>query len=248
MLEYETDSKFLVFNRRKNSTSEWCAPDSEERFKQNFISQTDNWYYRHNKFNYSYNNLGFRCQDIEDLNLQNYNLFVGCSYTEGVGVPLESTYPHILSKKLGMDYYNLAVGGNSIEVCFYNMLTWLEKINTYPKTLFFQWTNHTRSLKTLDYQYINILPNSVNEEEKRWLVLGENLEVFRAKKTLFKNLVSTVCNHKTRLVEIGVFGWDTDYQYVLKRLDKARDLWHYGILSHQTLADDLYRGLYDNHN
>ena len=54
-------------------------------------------------------------QVIQDIHVRydddqdNYILFIGCSHTMGVGLELEKTYPHILSEKLKMDYYNLAV-------------------------------------------------------------------------------------------------------------------------------------------
>jgi DNA polymerase III alpha subunit len=53
---------------------------------------------------------------IEDIDLNNYILFIGCSHTEGIGLELQTTYPYLVSEELKCDYYNLGLGGTGIDV------------------------------------------------------------------------------------------------------------------------------------
>lgn len=69
---------------------------------------------------YHKNALGYRSQEFEN---KSDILFLGDSFTRGDGLPVEKTYPHILSEKLGLSFSSLAVGGDSVAIqvakCFF---------------------------------------------------------------------------------------------------------------------------------
>ena len=61
---------------------------------------------------YKYNNYGYRSEDFiknkpADL------LTLGCSHTFGVGLPIEKTWPSLLSQDLNITMHNLGVSGDS---------------------------------------------------------------------------------------------------------------------------------------
>ena len=60
---------------------------------------------------YVFNSKGYRCNEFSDQEI----LILGCSQTEGHGMPIELTWPHILSKKMNKDYINLAKGGDGMQ-------------------------------------------------------------------------------------------------------------------------------------
>jgi len=60
---------------------------------------------------YKYNSYGYRSEEFEDQNV----LVLGCSQTLGVGLPLEYTWPFLLSEKTNMPYISLAKGGDSMQ-------------------------------------------------------------------------------------------------------------------------------------
>jgi hypothetical protein len=60
---------------------------------------------------YKLNSYGYRCNEFADQEI----LILGCSQTEGHGMPIESTWPHLISKKMNKDYISLAKGGDGAQ-------------------------------------------------------------------------------------------------------------------------------------
>lgn len=60
---------------------------------------------------YTYNSYGYRSEEFIDQKV----LTLGCSQTLGVGLPLDYTWPFLLSEKMHMPYISLAKGGDSMQ-------------------------------------------------------------------------------------------------------------------------------------
>ena len=60
---------------------------------------------------YKHNPYGYRCEDFNDQEV----MMLGCSYTRGDGLPLELTWPYMLSNKMNKPYINLAKGGDGMQ-------------------------------------------------------------------------------------------------------------------------------------
>lgn len=65
-------------------------------------------------FEYRYNSAGFRCDEFD---LRPSFLALGCSFTEGIGLPIEQAWPTLLGEQIGLYPWNLGVGGSSIMWC-----------------------------------------------------------------------------------------------------------------------------------
>jgi len=63
------------------------------------------------EIDYNLNSQGYRCNEFTNQEI----LILGCSQTEGHGLPLELTWPYLLSKKLNKDYISLAKGGEAAQ-------------------------------------------------------------------------------------------------------------------------------------
>jgi len=63
------------------------------------------------EIDYNFNSFGYRCNEFDNQEI----LTLGCSQTEGHGLPLELTWPYILSKKMNKDYISLAKGGDGAQ-------------------------------------------------------------------------------------------------------------------------------------
>jgi len=91
---------------------------------------------------YSYNSFGYRCGEFEKTP---FFLCSGDSNTFGVGLPEESTWPHMLSKKVGSlsQSVNLALPGASVESIVDDVFHY---IKTYgrPKNLFIVFPDFAR--------------------------------------------------------------------------------------------------------
>ena len=105
---------------KKNVVWEWCPPDKQELFVENFEKYPNNKslkYYKENPIEYSFNNYGFRTPD--DFNdVDEGNIFLGCSHTMGIGHLLENTWPYKVNKKIGGKFWNLSQAGSGIQTAF----------------------------------------------------------------------------------------------------------------------------------
>lgn len=106
---------------RKNLTYQWEPPDSEDSYRS--IQKNGDINYLPTDFNYSYNSHGFRCDEF-DVESDVRILFLGCSITEGIGLPVDHLWTsHILNniktlpqyKHKKVAYWNLAIGGTGTD-------------------------------------------------------------------------------------------------------------------------------------
>ena len=222
-----------------NVTLPFIGGDSEQQLTNNSKKMPEDWYYNNVGITYKYNNYGHRCKNVEEIDQQNYILFIGCSHTMGVGLELEKTFPYLLSEKLSMDYYNLAVPATGIDVLEYNLLTWLFKMKK-PKLIVVQWPDHSRFIE-YDSIHDHILERGSWNKESNYvsfIVNAEDTGLFYARKALSARLIKTV-SKKTPTIMCN-FGSQQQYEVqnlCMRTLDKARDLSHAGIKSHANFVD-----------
>lgn len=228
-----------------NTTLEFLPNDSQKTFEKNCITQGEDWYYRNKTITYSFNSNGHRCQEIEDIDFDNYVLFSGCSHTEGTGVELEKTYPYLLAKELNCTYYNLALAASGVDVLEYNLLHWFLTFKKKPKYVFIQWPDHSRFI-SLYPGYQHILPNGswcTTEEEKRFFVCGENTGFFNARKYVSFNLIKNIIDVPIATINLSSLAEYDNTSLSWKKMDLARDLSHYGNKSHAKIVEILLQNI-----
>lgn len=227
----------------KSVTHSFTGGDSEQQFLENKSTQKDDWYYHHTPIEYSFNKLGHRSKNIEEIDLDNYILFTGCSHTAGVGVELEKTYAHLLSKQLNVDYYNIAMPATGIDVLEYNLLTWFAKIKKKPKMVIIQLPDHSRYAKFgIDKHHLLEGGSwSKRSNERSFIINSEDSGFFYARKLLSNNLLETLLTCPIYKFNItGQVSYSNNEATVGTR-DLARDLAHPGILSNQHYVSVLYK-------
>jgi hypothetical protein len=79
-----------------------------------------------NCISYSYNHQGFRSDEFDN---RPAGIALGCSFTEGVGIPLNKTWPSVLSELLNHHVWNLGVGGSGMDTCFRMLDHYLNILN-----------------------------------------------------------------------------------------------------------------------
>jgi hypothetical protein len=224
-----------------NVTLDFVGGDSKQQFNKNVLTQPSDWYYNDRKLTYSYNSQGHRCKNFEDIDQDNYILVTGCSHTMGVGLELEKTYPYIVSKELGVDYYNLAIPATGIDVVEYNLLTWFFTVIKKPKLVLVQWPDHSRYIK-YDFKIKRGLERGSWQsapDQMSFIVNSEDTGMFYARKYMTYNLIKT-CS-PSPLIPFN-FGGQQDYGIYdlhMPKLDQARDLSHAGIKSHEEFTKTL---------
>lgn len=239
----------FIGHDQTNCVLKFSSGDNEDMFIENLKSQPIDWYYRDKGISYSYNKNGHRCKNIEDINLNNYILFVGCSHTEGVGLELEKTYPYKLAQHYNCDYYNLSLASTGLDAVEYNLLSWFSLIKQKPKFVVIQWPDHSRFLGAYP-NYESLIPNGSwikDEHGQRFISASEISGFFYARKYLTHQLITKIVD--VPMVEI-MFNNIASYASInltIRKLDLARDLSHTGIKSHQKITEDTIAYISDKY-
>jgi hypothetical protein len=209
----------------------WHTTDSEESYQKNLIRnrlqlQQYNWIDR--PIAYKFNNYGFRADEFESTDPS--VVFIGCSHTLGVGLPVESTWPYIVSAKLKLKNYNIGVGGSSNDTAFRLAHYWIEQLK--PSLVIFLSTERTRSELHIDEDQtydLSVWPIGfpmIDNFTKSWISNNINSDMNYLKNTLaIKQLCS---DHGIKYVQEEVS--------VICAIDKARDLQHYGEKTQRGIA------------
>ena len=74
---------------------------------------------------YIYNTEGFRNYSFDD---RPCSIALGCSHTEGVGLPVQFTWPSVLSEMIGHTVWNLGVGGASNDDVYRIAQYWIPEL------------------------------------------------------------------------------------------------------------------------
>lgn len=215
-----------------NFTTNFWGSDKEHVYLENLSKQPNDWYYRTTGISYVYNSLGHRCKNIEDIDLDNYLLFTGCSHTEGIGLELEKTFPYIVSQSLGLDYYNLAIGGSGSDIMTHNLITWLSTVKKLPKALIVMWPQKARFCLNQNNSWSVF--NATSSEDQtilEFMALGDQIGYFDTMQLLNEKLINT-CYSDTKIIKL-------DSAYDIEYVDHARDLAHPGILANKNIANRI---------
>ena len=218
----------------------FTGSDSKELLEKNLKDMPADWYYRTNTVSYERNDHGHRCKNIKDVDLDNYILTIGCSHTEGIGLRLEDTYSHVLSKKLNTDYYNLSIGGSGIDLIEYNLITWFSTIVKQPNLVVVQWPDLSRYLTKLrrdDQQIVPVGPWRQEREISDFMFAGSENNFFHTRQLLSNKLLKNFI--KVPQIHIKMYTDDPVEGILMKRADLSRDGVHYGKDAHENLAQEI---------
>ena len=190
-----------------------------------------------------YNSHGHRCKEIEDVDLDNYVLFAGCSHTEGVGVTIEDSYPGQVAKELDCDYYNLSVGGGGIDAVEHNLLMWFLLHDKPPKYVFCEWPPHSRYMCKIPRQK-NLCPvGPWDDVISKFIVTAEYPLV--VKEDLVYKLIHSVSPSPVidiRCSSLEIIG-NNPYTLWHEKEDVGTDGHHYGPLSHTNTTKKIIEHL-----
>lgn len=97
------------------------------------------------RFEYHFNNYGFRSNEDYHLdNEPNEAWCFGCSHTEGLGLPLQHTWPYLLQKETSMKVKNFGVSGSGGETACRLIRNWVENSTYKPEHIYILGFHHPR--------------------------------------------------------------------------------------------------------
>jgi hypothetical protein len=130
-----------------NFTATHSSTDNYEAVEKNKKRFGKEWYWYNNPIEYKYNNYGYRMnKNMEDVDFDNYFAFFGCSFTVGIGLQLDMTYPYRIAQKAKVDYINGGLAGSSPEFTFLNFTEMMNNVPKYPKHVIINWPEINRTL------------------------------------------------------------------------------------------------------
>jgi len=254
-------SDFIGFDRIRR-TIYFSGSDTESKYNDNLKQLPDDWYYRDREISYTYNELGHRSRKISDLDFNNYILFLGDSYTEGIGLELETTYPYLTAKKLNMDYYNLGLGGAGLDIMFYNLSVWLTRFPK-PKYISIYWSDPTRYLTfgrgDISQELQTCSHWSVEKDFLKMHEYGIKTEYFDCRAKLYvKMIIKMLKFYNIPHSNITFVDYNANLLPELKKFreiqntwscpyDFARDRLHVGIKHHNHVSDYLVSYYHDKY-
>jgi hypothetical protein len=101
-------------------------------------------YYEIEEDFYSFNSLGYRTYEFSELEEGQFDLVLGCSYVEGLGLRKHETWVHHYENLSGMKLVNLGKGGASNTASKYNLVAWLLGNFPKPRKIIVLWTEPSR--------------------------------------------------------------------------------------------------------
>ena len=116
-----------------NTSMQWQSPLEQEQFEKMMADPVHRQYFidrgwdKPDAITYKINSQGFRCDEFDDSPCL---VALGCSYTFGVGLPIEDTWPMLVGRALGLKVFNLSWPGQGSDYCFRMANYWIGQLNT----------------------------------------------------------------------------------------------------------------------
>jgi len=190
---------------------------------------------------YNINRQGFRCNELEPDT--DCIVALGCSFTVGIGLPVESIWPELVGNALGMKVYNLAWGGNAADTCFRMAEYWIPKLK--PKAVFMLAPPVARFELLLDSKMQpaevfmpanEIAHNHGNYDGflKHWYNNDENSRLNHKKNKL---AIGALCNDLN--IPCQIYDANDHIAWIRADVGYARDRMHAGPRGHKMFAERI---------
>ena len=217
----------------------WYGSDNEGTWKENISDpnkkqRLEELGWIDKKIAYQFNHQGFR---DEEFDARPAGLAFGCSFTQGVGVESQDSWPKQLQTMLNTHVWNMGIGGSSLDQVFRLVDHYLGIFDPLfvvvccpPQERYEIWNQYNDPEQFLPRQPSNIQDPGLANLTKTWLA-NENNGKFNYRKN--KLAIEQLCYQKN--VPVYIFNSSAI------RIDKqARDLMHPGPSPLRDFAVYLY--------
>lgn len=118
-----------LFSVRAGKSFKYFSTDTEELWQSNLLNNSNKLsefgWISDPDIEYKFNSEGFRDDEFDN---RPCGLAFGCSFTEGIGLHTDQTYPRQLSKILGTHVWNLGITGTSLDTVFRFSEYWIQQL------------------------------------------------------------------------------------------------------------------------
>lgn len=230
---------------------QWLPTDTQESYERMIQDPVHVEYFRQqgwlepNAITYKINTEGFRSDEFEDD--VDCMIALGCSYTMGTGLPVESLWPSRVGQALNLKVYNLAWPGFSADTCYRLARYWIPKLRprlvamlSPPKTRFeLLMEDHLiPSAEVFMPQSESQYFNANDTYLKNWWLNDEN-GVINNEKNIFA-IQQLATNHGARFISLKA---DEEMSKSREEVGYARDYMHAGVRGHEIVAEKMLEKL-----
>jgi len=218
-----------------SQTLDWFPSDTEKTWLINLHEREHLRdvveHYKKNPIVYRINNFGYRT-DYNFKKGDSVNVFLGCSYTFGVGINFEDTWVYKVGSKYDLPIANLGIGGTSINTSYRQLM--------YFKDFF-------KIQNIFHYQPVYARFEYFKNRKVHHFIVDSEPEGFDTvfNKEYVNNIIlndaTVYYNHQVHYDAImnvaHTIGANYYYIHKAQVVDVARDLGHYGPITNTLLAD-----------
>lgn len=242
-IDQKTFHKYFGFSIYKpNSRLHWLPTDTEYLFDKNMKNKStrrslESAGWTKDSIRYQFNNYGFRSDD--DFDIENPlpgNIFLGDSFTDGVGLNIEDTWGYKLNQRFGGIFYNLGQGGTGIDAQYRLFKAWAPLVK--PKKAF--------TIGSLEPRREFITPTTRyqvafwDDENKNFFqkCLSHDSETIISYHRTLDAIKKIAQDHRIELYSLSA-EIQSEAAIIGKQTHYARDLIHYGPAYHDYLVNNF---------
>jgi hypothetical protein len=218
-----------------NAVWAWCPIDTEELYQQNRLNQAKllrryGWW-EHEPFDYRFNSHGFRSQEFDSHTPS--ILYLGCSMTMGIGLPVESTWPTIVSRTMQLNCWNMGQGGGSMDTCFRLAEYWIPRLSPTRVMMLCPMAERIEVVDDRGVAGFYTAQDHATPMVEAWLKHPDNSRLNYSKNI---KAIQQICNEHT----IPFHSWPVAELGNIKEANGlARDLQHVGAEYHLKFAEQV---------
>jgi hypothetical protein len=232
------------FDFFRNKTLDWFPSDTKERLQEKMNTVKFRTYIQSKGWNqpgaitYKFNSDAFRSEEF-DPTADNL-VALGCSFTMGVGLPIQAVWPSRLGQALNLRVCNLGWGGFAADSCFRMAEYWISYLN--PKLVVFLVPSKSRLEIIVNEnigEAVRIMPTNFEDHPhlrgfiKHWFSQDENSRLNNKKNQL---AVEAIC----RQLDIPFLCYGVDQDLInAPTVDLARDALHTGPTAHKIFTEKI---------
>lgn len=232
---------------------DWLPTDTKESFERLMQEPEHQQYFKNlgwdqpGAITYKFNSHGFRADEFDG---GPYIVALGCSYTVGIGLPVETTWPYQAGHALGLKVANLAWGGYSADTCYRLAEYWVPEL--MPKLVVMLAPPRHRVELMLDQSHYDVnrmpleifLPHSQSQHFrkddwylKHWFLEEENARINQTKNCLAIEQLCAKLN-----IPCQIYYADQQMSCSREEIGYARDYMHGGPIIHTRIAKAIVNG------
>jgi hypothetical protein len=221
--------------------------DTLKRYRQNLVKQGPEWPWRRQLVSYELNSDGYRARPWDQIDWANSIVCFGCSWTFGVGLTGEQTWPALVETISGIPTVNLGMPGSSVQWAWINTVR-LIVAGIRPRALVYYWPDPSRSCEFVEpdlamnwgnwYDFRG-LATEVGSVGHPWVLRTQhNQEMAR------HYIQGCLWPHAPQRLDLT---WSNDLRDLASvrqfKIDLARDQIHPGPFSQRLFAESVVRDL-----